>query len=86
MHNNNFADAGTRDIFISMRNDRNVKTIAHEIERGSSRVYKMIEDSSLQENSGALQLFLLYLKKPLVPAYIQALALGSSLAKLYTTY
>lgn len=60
-----------------MRNDRQVQLLVHEMEKGSTRAFKMIEECSLQENSGALQQFLLYLKKPLFPTHIQALALGS---------
>lgn len=69
-------DAGSRDIFLTMRNDRHVNALAHEIEKGSLRAYKIMEESTLQENSAALQHFLLFLKKPLVPTNIQALALG----------
>lgn len=73
-----FVDARNRELFTSMRSDRRIQIIARELEKGGPGAYKIMEESTIQENSAGLQYFLLFLKKPLVPSHIQALALGKS--------
>ncbi|KAK9729816.1 RhoGAP domain [Popillia japonica] len=71
-------NARNRDLFRISRHDGRIKQIANEIHKGGRGLEKLLEDCTIREIASGLQYFLLNLKKPLMPTYVQSLALTDS--------
>lgn len=64
-------------MFHVVGNDTRVQQIMNDLERGGAGLGRMVEQGWVAEAAAALQYFLaMKLRKPLIPPYIQALALG----------
>lgn len=64
-------------MFHVVGNDTRVQQIMNDLERGGAGLGRMVEQGWVAEAAAALQYFLaMKLRKPLIPTYIQALALG----------
>lgn len=65
------------ELFRVIGNDERVQQIMNDLERGGTGLSRIREQGWVAEAATALQCFLaVKLKKPLIPPYIQALALG----------
>lgn len=72
-----FLDVRNRDLFRVINRDAQTEHIVNELEKGNlPGLANAMEQGLLMQASSALLLFLLKLKKPLIPRHIQLLALG----------
>lgn len=75
-------DVRLREIFRSARHDQRIIEIAKEIRSGGPSLFRTLEENSVRDVAAALQYFLIYLRKPLIPVYIQGLVLDSDSQKI----
>lgn len=71
------SDVRNREVFRESAYRRSVRQIAAYIGTGSNGFENIIMESSPIEVAAALQYFLIRLPRPILPTYIQALALGT---------
>lgn len=71
------ADVRNRELFNGVANDRITQQIVDDIQKGGAGLENVIKQGLVAEGVSALQYYLVMrLKEPLIPHYIQALALG----------
>lgn len=70
-------DVRSRELFHGVAHDGRVQQIVDDLQKGSARLQKVVEQNWVAEALAAVEYFLVMrLKEPLIPHYVQVLALG----------